>query len=285
MTFSENLMSLTDMKKIAAIMACLSAGLSNYTLAGVTSITGYPMYAGKPISVALQCSGTGKLVSECGIWLDRSVNLTLFDVTGICSGTGGYKAQIKRAVGGSPNGIWAGCGWTVDSTGKGDWSMEGVVNLVLTPKGVEQLPDSIRFRPYVEAGDDSGVTATFRGVLPDGQGVIDDLSKQYVNGYWFGQTYTVSKSAWTGAAGPVRVDLKYPDAIVLRGGETVTVLETNYPVFVQAQTDLQNVVIKNAHGMDVGGGKTLVLDKLFLSNNDKAIGVSNGVVRLDVSLV
>lgn len=284
MTFSENLMGLTDMKKIAAIVACLSGAMSQTAWAGTTILTGTPQYTGNKLEFHVECSGRGPISSMCGLWLQGFTNGDWFTGMGYCTGTGGYKPTSTVRLGGAPSGGWVGCGWTLNTNETGEWTLSGDMTVLLTAKGMKHFQDrTLEFAPALDGATIYGGEVRVTGTLPDGSSITETYSRNG-GGKPIGTRKSYSANTWGDGTTTKSVRLEYPDELKIMGPTTATLMESSHPVNVLATTDLQNIEIQNDYGYNVLGKETVVLKKLTVKAKETNKGVAQGIIQLDVSL-
>ncbi len=285
MTFSENLMGLTDMKKIAVIVACLSAVVAGFAWGGTTTLTGAPKYNGKKLSIYVECSGEGTLDSGCGALVYGLTDGDWYYETGVCAGTGGYAAGKSSLVGGSPSGLWQGCGWRVNSDKRGAWTLQGGMDVYLTVKGGQHFGDrTIQIQPYVQATNALNTKGRITVVEPGGTTWSDTFGPLRVDGRHLGGIRTMDGRTWVGPGDNVVVRVQYPDEIMLKRGQRATLLQVDHPVIVKAVPDLKGLSVLNELGADVSGTETVAMNKLYIKNNNTAIGQERGLIRIEVAV-
>lgn len=275
---------LTVMKKIAAMALPITALMHAGAYGGTTELIATPNTPEKMISMYVECGSEDWVYQGvCGVEInDTSFNNSGYmGQSGVCEGT--VPAIPAIMLGGWAGEKMVGCANAGSSTDKRNIRIWGTYHFYL-----KNLPDDfyktgamrVRARGVTHG---SRTNLRLRAILPDGQIINETLESDSgeVNGRWF----TVQHRAWLGDRTTTSISIRYPDYVTLRRGEKITLMESDGPVFVKAETDLKGIVVTNELGLDlVSTGQQLISKRLVMGEAGADVGVQQGTVRLSVNV-
>lgn len=273
------------MKKTARIVLCLvPIVLHGRADAGTTTIVSKPPLTERSILVEIECTMDMTVVGLCGVQVNPNLAPSAFDTSGLCTSNDEHTRYAPRHLAASPY-SWIGCSPTAGTTGVKHVTIRGTVRVRLTTdKGLAELGPTMYVAGHVLSGyDRSNNTATIRITTPDGQTHVANLSG--AGRTTTGPRVSIDKKTWTQMTGTeTTIVVRYADYITLRNGQSAELMTTSAPMYMSATTDIADVAVTTADGVDlISGGATVATDELVITDRGKGAGVRSGNVIVNVS--
>lgn len=273
------------MKKTVCLVLCIiSSSHAPQVIGGVTTLYAMPTTSENAIRIEGTCtqkSWTGG--GLCGIEVLNSKTAEWHDPDGSCWSSEIDYARYRPTGGGNSNHVLYGCKARYPTVQPAEKTIR--FSMELRPRWYGGLPGYYRdvyFRPYVQSDNStSEATTDMTYTLPNG---TIETYNGHGNTPLTGSWTRITGDTWNNNSVPVHVTLRYPDIVTLRAGQTRELLDSDWPIFASATTDLAGVAVTNDVGVDlISSGETTVSKKLRISAMRNGLGAASGSVTLSVS--